>query len=72
VEKRPARYGELRQRAARGGSSEFVWGANTRTCGACGTESLPEAFTHCGVCGTELSPREPSADQLRAASEITP
>jgi enoyl-CoA hydratase/carnithine racemase len=72
VEKRPARYQELRERAASGRSSEFVWGAHTKTCGACGASSLPEAFTHCGVCGEFLELREPTPEGLHAAAEHVP
>jgi hypothetical protein len=72
VEKRPARYLELRERAAGGRSSEFVWGAHTKTCGACGASSLPEAFTHCGVCGEFLELREPTPEGLHAAAEHVP
>lgn len=72
VEKRPARYRELRERAAGGGSSEFVWGANTRACNACGASGLPEAFIHCGVCGQLLDGGEPSPERLRATVERVP
>jgi len=54
VEKRPARYRMLRERAAQGKSSEFIWGAYEKTCASCGAKALPEEFTHCGVCGAEL------------------
>jgi len=54
VEKRPARYRMLRERAAQGRSSEFIWGAYEKTCSSCGAKALPEEFTHCGVCGAEL------------------
>ena len=54
VEKRPARYRMLRERAAQGKSSEFIWGAYEKTCSSCGAKALPEEFTHCGVCGAEL------------------
>jgi enoyl-CoA hydratase/carnithine racemase len=55
VEKRPARYRMLRERAAEGKSSEFVWGAYTQTCQACGAQAIPEEFHFCGSCGAELS-----------------
>jgi len=54
VEKRPARYRMLRERAAQGKSSEFIWGAYEKTCPSCGAKALPEEFTHCGNCGAEL------------------
>ena len=54
VEKRPARYRMLRERAAQGKSSEFIWGAYEKTCSSCGAKALPEEFTHCGNCGAEL------------------
>lgn len=54
VEKRPARFRMLRERAAQGKSSEFIWGAYEKTCSECGAKALPEEFTHCGVCGAEL------------------
>ncbi|WKZ42646.1 MAG: enoyl-CoA hydratase/isomerase family protein [Anaerolineales bacterium] len=54
VEKRPSRYRMLRERAAQGKSSEFIWGAYEKDCPACGAKALPEEFTHCGVCGAEL------------------
>lgn len=54
VEKRPARYRMLRERAAQGKSSEFIWGAYEKTCASCGAKALPEEFTHCGVCGAEI------------------
>ena len=59
VEKRPARYRMLRERAAQGKSSEFIWGAYEKTCSACGAKALPEEFTHCGVCGAELIGNHP-------------
>jgi enoyl-CoA hydratase/carnithine racemase len=55
VEKRPARYRLLRQRAAEGGSSEFPWGSYARVCPACGAQSLPEDFSYCGRCGRPLN-----------------
>jgi hypothetical protein len=44
----------LRQRAAEGGSSEFLWGPYTKVCGGCGATGIPEAFTFCGSCGAAL------------------
>jgi enoyl-CoA hydratase/carnithine racemase len=55
VEKRPAGYREVRERAASGGSSEFVWGPNAADCPECGATGLPAAFAFCGACGAELS-----------------
>jgi enoyl-CoA hydratase/carnithine racemase len=55
VEKRPARYALLRERAAQGGSSEFQWGPPAVSCGACGATGLPGAHQFCGVCGAPLS-----------------
>ncbi len=53
-EKRPVDYLGLRQRAAGGGSSEFLWGAPRRVCAACGAQGIPEAFAFCGNCGARL------------------
>jgi enoyl-CoA hydratase/carnithine racemase len=72
VEKRPARYRELRERAAQGASSEFVWGPYTGECTACGAVGLPAEFTHCGRCGAELTPKEPAAHELRSKVEQKP
>lgn len=54
VEKRPADYVKLRQRAAEGKSSEFMWGAYARECLACGAKYLPDEFEYCGKCGAAL------------------
>jgi len=54
VEKRPADYRGIRERAATGQSSEFLWGAPTRTCDNCGAEGIPERFSYCGKCGIKL------------------
>lgn len=56
AKKRPADRIGVRERAASGGSSEFVWGPHVRTCGACGAEGLPEAFAFCGQCGAPVRP----------------
>jgi enoyl-CoA hydratase/carnithine racemase len=56
VEKRPSRYGLLRERAAAGGSSETPWGPPIRVCAACGADNLPAEHSFCGACGTDLSP----------------
>lgn len=63
VEKRPPRYRELRERAASGGSSEFLWGPPAGTCPSCGAEGLPSGFAFCGVCGASL------ADDMGADAE---
>jgi enoyl-CoA hydratase/carnithine racemase len=54
VQKRTPRYMEQRERAASGGSSEFVWGPPAAQCPACGADGLPAAFDFCGSCGTAL------------------
>lgn len=54
VEKRPPRYMEQRERAASGGSSEFLWGPPAVDCPSCGAEGIPESFRYCGACGGEL------------------
>jgi enoyl-CoA hydratase/carnithine racemase len=54
VEKRRPRHLEVRQRAASGGSSEFVWGPYTQACTACGAEGIPADFAYCGQCGAVL------------------
>ncbi|MBI3950709.1 MAG: enoyl-CoA hydratase/isomerase family protein [Acidobacteria bacterium] len=54
VEKRPPDYRGLRERAAQGGSSEFLWGSYRRTCPRCGAKGLPEEFRFCGRCGAAL------------------
>lgn len=55
VGKRPADYVKLRQRAADGKSSEFMWGAYARECPACGAKYLPDEFEYCGKCGAALN-----------------
>jgi len=55
VEKRPADYLKLRQRAAEGKSSEFMWGAYARECTQCGAKYLPDEFDYCGKCGASLN-----------------
>jgi enoyl-CoA hydratase/carnithine racemase len=55
VQKRPARYMELRERAASGGSSEFIWGPPTGECAHCGADGLPAGFGYCGACGTAVA-----------------
>lgn len=54
VEKRESRYRWLREKAAEGGSSEFVWGPYAHTCPKCGAKGIPAEFDYCGVCGAEL------------------
>lgn len=54
VDKRPADYLGVRERAASGGSSEYLWGPNVQDCPQCGATRLPGAFSHCGVCGAAL------------------
>ena len=56
VQKRQPNYVGLRVRARDGGSSEFLWGAPSKTCQACGAEGLPDAMSFCGVCGAPLDP----------------
>ena len=55
VEKRPARYTAMRERAATGGSSEFVWGPYEADCPSCGAVGIPTRFAHCGVCGAAMA-----------------
>jgi enoyl-CoA hydratase/carnithine racemase len=55
VEKRPARFDLLRERAAAGQSSEAPWGAPTGHCAHCGADALPADHTFCGVCGRSRS-----------------
>jgi enoyl-CoA hydratase/carnithine racemase len=55
VQKRPPRYLELRQRAADGASSEFLWGPPTGSCGACGADGIPGDFAFCGRCAAPLA-----------------
>jgi enoyl-CoA hydratase/carnithine racemase len=65
VEKRQPGYLRLRELAAQGGSSEFVWGPNETDCPACGARGLPSGFAYCGACGAELTP---APDRSRGAS----
>src|SRR3990170_1607399 len=48
VEKRPVAYRALREKAATGGSSEFLWGPYTQACPKCGAKGIPEGFAYCG------------------------
>lgn len=54
VEKRRPGHLDVRQRAARGGSSEFVWGPYSLACAACGASGIPADFAYCGQCGALL------------------
>ncbi|TET89298.1 MAG: enoyl-CoA hydratase/isomerase family protein [Methanomassiliicoccales archaeon] len=54
VEKRETGYRKLRDLAAQGKSSEFVWGPYTKECGKCGAKGIPEEFGYCGKCGEKL------------------
>jgi len=54
VEKRPADYRGIREHAADGRSSEFLWGPPTRVCDSCGAKGIPEGFSYCGKCGSAL------------------
>ncbi len=55
VEKRPADFAMLRERAASGRASEAPWGAPVRQCSACDANNLPNDHEFCGVCGQRLS-----------------
>jgi len=55
VQKRKPDYMALRQKAADGGSSEFVWGPPALDCPACGAEGIPNGFSFCGACGQALA-----------------
>lgn len=55
VEKRPAQYALLRERAAQGRSSETPWGPPAKACQACGATNLPAEHGFCGACGVALS-----------------
>ncbi len=54
LEKRPPDTKKLRDLAGAGKSSEFLWGAYTRTCENCGAKGIPENFDYCGKCGNKL------------------
>ena len=54
VEKRPADYVGVRERASGDLSSEFVWGPYTQTCSKCGAKGIPQSFHFCGACGAAL------------------
>jgi len=55
VEKRRPGHLAVRERAASGGSSEFVWGPYNQTCPKCGAKGIPADFRYCGRCGAALS-----------------
>ena len=55
VEKRPKNYRGLREKAARGESSEFLFGPYSLTCPQCRTKGLPSEFKFCGKCGAKLT-----------------
>jgi 6-oxocyclohex-1-ene-1-carbonyl-CoA hydrolase len=55
TEKRKADYLALRQRAASGGSSEFLWGPYSKACPGCGAKGMPAHFEFCGQCGAGLT-----------------
>ena len=55
VEKRKVDYRGLRERAAAGKSSEFLWGPYARSCPKCGAKHLPDEFEYCGKCGALLN-----------------
>jgi enoyl-CoA hydratase/carnithine racemase len=54
LEKRPPDTKNLRDLAAAGKSSEFLWGAYTGRCENCGAKGIPERFEYCGKCGNKL------------------
>jgi enoyl-CoA hydratase/carnithine racemase len=55
VEKRKIGFRELREKAASGGSSEFLWGPYRHACPKCGAKGLPADFKFCGSCGAVLA-----------------
>jgi enoyl-CoA hydratase/carnithine racemase len=55
VEKRKVDIRGLRQTAAAGGSSEFLWGPYAKDCGGCGATGIPSGFRFCGSCGAALT-----------------
>ncbi len=54
LDKRPPDTRQMRDLAAAGKSSEFLWGAYTRKCKDCGAKGIPERFEYCGKCGAKL------------------
>jgi enoyl-CoA hydratase/carnithine racemase len=67
VEKRPPGHMAMRERAASGGSSEFIWGPPALSCGDCGAQGIPASFAFCGVCGTPLSGNGKASDRPTVA-----
>ncbi|MFI5282187.1 MAG: enoyl-CoA hydratase-related protein [Candidatus Dormibacterales bacterium] len=63
VEKRPADYVGVRERASSERSSEFVWGPYTGICKSCGAKGIPESFKFCGACGAALEAAVPVASR---------
>jgi len=55
VEKRKIDFRGMRERAASGGSSEFLWGPYSKRCDQCGANGIPESFEYCGRCGAALA-----------------
>lgn len=55
VEKRKIDFRGMRERAAAGGSSEFLWGPYSKRCDQCGANGIPESFEYCGRCGAALA-----------------
>lgn len=54
VEKRKPDIAGIRQKAADGGSSEFMWGPYRADCPACNAKAMPNEFKFCGNCGENL------------------
>ncbi len=54
VEKRKVNFRGIRERMLTDETSEFVWGAYEKTCGACGAKGIPSQFDYCGKCGASL------------------
>jgi len=71
VEKRPPRYMKLRELAAAGESSEFMWGPYKLDCPACGAQGMPAGFEFCGACGTELDGASANSGEPAAVDELT-
>jgi hypothetical protein len=69
VEKRPPRYMKLRELAAAGESSEFMWGPYKLDCPACGAQGMPAGFEFCGACGTELDGAQTNGGEQAAGVE---
>jgi len=65
VEKRPPRYMKLRELAAAGESSEFMWGPYKLDCGSCGAKGIPAGFEFCGACGSALEAQANGGDPGR-------